>query len=246
MVTSIVPGNAGAGALGVDTRFVRSPQQGALRREDAPVQGDRVEVSAGSIAAARESVREGLNQVHQALSVGHDAQVMLVAVQGVARGGGGQADLDAALNTFSQRLDNAISQGARLVAGDDVTIQAEPGGAPVTVSGVDLRLKAEPGADDVIAVAANARADDPALAQAAQRSLETLQESMSRLIDTARSLEAHQGFLGAAEGALGVRSDIDAEGARLLALQVRQGLQSAGSASIANAEPQAVLTLFRA
>lgn len=246
MVTSIVPGNAGASALGIDTRFVRNHQQGALRREDASVQGDRVEVSGASIAAARESVREGLNQVHQALAIGHDAQVMLVAVQGLARNGGSQGELDSALSAFIQRLDSAVAQGARLVTGEDVTIQAEPGGAPVTVSGVDLRLKAEPGAEDVLVVSANAQADDPALGAAAQRSLETLQDSMSRLIDTARSLEAHQGFLGAAEGAVGARNDLDAESARLLALQVRQGLQSVGGASIANAEPQAVLTLFRA
>jgi len=111
---------------------------------------------------------------------------------------------------------------------------------------VDLRLKSEPGVTDVIGVSLEAQLDDAGLGQAVQRSLDTLQDSMNRLIDSARALEAHQGFLGAAEGAMGVRNDLDAESARLLALQVRQGLQSLGGASIANAEPQAVLTLFRA
>jgi hypothetical protein len=60
-----------------------------------------------------------------------------------------------------------------------------------------------------------------------------------------RSLEAHQGFLGAAEAA-SVRSDLDADSARLMALQVRQGLESANNLAIANTEPQAVLSLFRA
>jgi hypothetical protein len=88
--------------------------------------------------------------------------------------------------------------------------------------------------------------DDEGLPTAVQKSLEKLQEAMTRLLDAMRALEAHQGFLGAAEGAANVRSDLDADSARLLALQVRQGLEAAGSASIANVEPQAVLSLFRA
>jgi hypothetical protein len=72
--------------------------------------------------------------------------------------------------------------------------------------------------------------------------------AMSRLLDAAYSLEAHQGFLSAAAGATAsVRHDLDADGARLLALQARQGLQAlSGATPIANAEPQAVLSLFRA
>ena len=85
---------------------------------------------------------------------------------------------------------------------------------------------------------------DEATLQAAQKSMENLQAAMGRLVDSARALEAHQGFLSAAEA--GARGDFDADGARLLALQVRQGLEAAGAVSIANAEPQAVLSLFRA
>lgn len=242
MVTSIVPGATSANPLGVDARFARQQPNGAARGAEAAVLGDRVEVSGASIAAARESVRDGINQVHQALAVGHDAQAMLVA----ARGAASQADLDAILGAYQQRVDGAIAQGATLVAGQPLQIYAEPGGAPVTIAGVDLRLRTDPAATEVISLSSEAKLDDQATGQAVQRSLEALQDAMNRLIDSARALEAHQGFLGAAEGALGVRNDLDAEGARLLALQVRQGLQSVGSAPIANAEPQAVLTLFRA
>jgi hypothetical protein len=171
---------------------------------------------------------------------------MLLKAQSAARGEASQADLDAALKGFAERLDAAIARGSKLAAGEDVTVQAEPGTAPVVIGGVDLRLKAEPSADDVMAVSAEARADDPSLAQAAQRSLEHLQDAMTRLLDSVRALEAHQGFLGAVENAAGVRRDIDTDGARLLALQVRQGLEAEGAPSIANVEPQAVLTLFRA
>jgi hypothetical protein len=179
-------------------------------------------------------------QVHQALAVGHDAQAMLMSVQSIARGEGAQADLDALLSGYGQRVDAAIAQGARVAAGEDVAVQAEPDAPPVTIAGVDLRL-----GRGAILVGLGARADDSGLANAAQRSLEALQDAMTRLLDHARALEAHQGFLGAAAGAAGVRHDLDTDAARLLALQVRQGLEGAG-APIANVEPQAVLSLFRA
>lgn len=239
MVTSIVPGTTGAGALGVDTRVARPAPQ-AQRREDA-ASGDRVELTSAALTAARDSVRDGLMQVHQALALGHDAQAMLVKAQALALDPGAQAALDALLSGYQQRVDAAVAQGARVAAGEDISIQAEPNAPPVIVAGVDLRLGDGQG---VIAVPRGARIEDGGLAQAAQRSLETLQVAMGRLLDSARALEAHQGFLGAAAGATGVRHDLDADAARLLALQVRQGLEGAG-ASIANVEPQAVLSLFR-
>lgn len=244
MVSSILPGATGAGALGVETRFTRGAAP-APRREDAAPAGDRVEISAQSWSAARASVRDGLAQVHLALAVGHDAQGMLLKVQELARTGASQEDLDAVLSAFTSRLEMAIAQGGRILAGEDVTVEAEPGGAPVSVAGVDLRLKDAPGWGDVIAVPADADAANPAaLGRAAQKSLDALQGAMERLLEAARALEAHQGFLGAMEGVGGVRGDLDADGARLMALQVRQGLEAAG-APIANVEPQAVLSLFR-
>lgn len=243
MVTSIVPGGAGANALGVDAHFARGQAPAPQRREDA-MQGDRVELSAATLAQARESVRAGVAQIHEALAVGHDAQAMLVKLEARARAGD-QAELDAALKTFSQRLEGAIARGARVLAGEDVAVHAEPGSPPVTIAGADLRLKADPTFSDIIAVSANAKADDPTLAQSVQKSMGSLEAAMTRLVDQARSLEAHQGFLGAAEAAASVR-DLDADGARLLALQVRQGLEASGAGSIANVEPQAVLSLFRA
>jgi hypothetical protein len=241
MVSSIVPGATGAGALGVDGRYTRNAP-GAQRREDAQ-HADRVELTGAALAAARESVRAGIAQVQEALALGREAQAMLVKVQAAARTGA-QSDMDAVLAAFSERIDAAIAGGARLAAGEQATVQAEPGSAPVTIEGMDLRLKDEPTLADVISVSLRAQADGPGLAQAAQRSLEKLQDAMSRLVESVRALEAHQGFLDAAEGAAAVRGDLDADSARLMALQVRQGLQGAGA--IANVEPQAVLALFKA
>lgn len=245
MVSSITPGTTGASALGVDTRYSRPQSQpAALKRDD--VQGDRVELTASGLSAARESVRAGLTQLHQALVAGQDAQSMLLQAQGIARGEGDQAQLDTLLSGYAKRVEGAVSGGAAILAGGDVTVQAEPGSGPVTIHGVDLRLKAEPAENDVLQVAADAKADDADLLQKTQQSLEALQAQMERLLEQARSLESHQGVLGAAEGAAsGVRHDLDADGARLMALQVRQGLATAQTDAIANVEPQAVLALFR-
>lgn len=240
MVSSINPTNAGVTTLGAETRYTK-PQTPMQQRESA--QGDRVELTAASLNAARDSVRDGLKQVHLALALGQDAQAMLVKAQELARNGGdgAQAELATLLSGFSARVEKAMAEGARLVSGEAVNVQAEPGGAPVSVAGFDMRLVEGGG----LGVTADAKAD-PALLQAAQRGLEALQDAMSSLLDSARALEAHQGFLGAAQGVSAVRHDLDADGARLLALQVRQGLEAAPSVAIANAEPQAVLSLFRA
>ena len=244
MVSSIVPGATSAGALGVDTRYARAQHSAAEQRE-TPANADRVELSAASLASARESVREGVAALQDALALGREVMSMLLKAQDVARGEGSQADLDAALKGFTERLEAAVARGSRLAVGEDISVHAEPGAPPVVIDGVDLRLKPSPGPDDIISVSANARAD-AALAEAAERSLDRLQEAMSALLDSMRALEAHQGFLGAVENAAGVRRDLDTDGARLLALQVRQGLETAGAPAIANVEPQAVLTLFRA
>lgn len=241
MVTSIVPGTTNTAAFNVEPRNGR-PSAPTPREQNGGV-GDRVEINSATLNAARDSVRDGLMDVHQALAIGHDAQAMLLQVQALARAGGegAQSQMTELLWGFAQRLEAAIADGATLAAGGDLAVQAEPGAAPVAIGGVDLRLGGA-----IISFDQNASAADPNLAQSAQRSLETLQAAMSSLLDSARALEAHQGFLGAAQGAAGVRHDVDTDGARLLALQVRQGLQGANGAAIANVEPQAVLSLFRA
>ncbi|ANP47336.1 hypothetical protein [Candidatus Viadribacter manganicus] len=234
MVSSIVPGANNAHTLGVDTRFPRTAQ---TQRSDTAVQGDTVELSSAAISDARESVRASMSQVHEALAAGHDAQAMLVKIQALAKSGD-QAGLTDAIAAFGQRIEAAIGRGAVVLTGQDVAVQAEPGAGAVMISGVDLRL-----GGDVLLVSADAQANETTL-QSAQKAMDNLQAAMGRLVDSARALEAHQGFLGAAEA--GARGDFDADGARLMALQIRQGLASLGNVSIANAEPQAVLSLFRA
>lgn len=243
MVSSINPGAIGAGALGLPQKYERAAPTQLGRTESG---GDRIDASAW--AAARDSVRSALSLAHEALAVGHDAQAMLLQVRDLARSGAGadsQAALDGLLSGFADRVAAAIARGVRLLEGGSVAVAAEPGAEPVELEGVDLRLKPAPSAKDLIQVGAGARADDPSLAQNAQLSLDRLQGAMERLMEAARALEAHHGFLGAVEGA-GVRHNLDADAARLLALQARQGLSAVGDKPIANADPQAVLSLFRA
>ena len=251
MVSSITPNAAGANALGVDPRYARAQNGLTPQIPLSESRGDSVQIGdAAQWAAARDSVRKGLAQLGEALAAGRDVYGHLNKVASIAQSpdaDGAQSDLDDTLNALQQRVDAALDKGVGVVSGADLSIQAEPGAPGVVVQGVDLRLKDAPGMSDVITVPRNATLDDPAaLSAAAQKSIDSVQAGMERLIDSARALDAHQGFLGAAADAVsGVRTDLDADSARLTALQVRQGLDAAGGAAIANVEPQAVLSLFR-
>lgn len=235
MVSSIVPGMSGVTTGAVDARLGRIATP-ATQQESAAI-ADRIDTKA-ALNALRESVRSALQQVHQTLAIGHDAQAVLVRAQGMVRDGAGGAALSELLNGYQARVEAHIAQGARLAGGENVVVEAETG-APVTISGVDLKLNGNG------PIKLSLSADGSESATELQRALEALQPAMGRLLDAARALEAHQGFISAAEGA-GVRHDLDADGARLLALQARQGLEKAGVGAIANVEPQAVLSLFRA
>jgi len=238
MVSSIVPGATSAGALAVDTRLARSPAQGGAIRQDGSATQDRVELSGpAALAASRESVANGLAQVQQALSVARDAQTMLLKV---ADPNAGQGDVAAALRDYAVRY-SAAAQTNVLVKGQSLSVNAEPSSPPLSVSGADLSL-----GGDVLGISSNVAAGDGALSNVTPGSLDRLQGVLDKFGEASSSLRAHQGFLGAAQNANNNVSDLNADSARLLALQVRQGLEAASSRPIANVEPQAVLALFRA
>jgi hypothetical protein len=241
MVSSIVPGTAGAGALGVDTRFNRHHANAAQTNDGNASAGDRVDVSGPAAwAAARDSVNTGLSQLEAAMAAGRDAQNMLLSAQSA----GSQSDLDALLQNYSSSIGSAISGGAVLVGGGAISVQAEPGAAPLAINGANLQLGADGG---VLSLTSDAQLSDPAFQSQVQSSLDAVQGMLQRYGDAARGLQAHQGFIGAVNDVnANVRTDLDADGARLLALQVRQGLETTGVGAIANVEPQAVLSLFRA
>lgn len=241
MVSSINP--SATSALGAEQRYLHAKNNNTPQAGENAPRADRVEIGdAAAWSAARESVRQGLAQLGTALAAGRDVIDLLSQIQSIAEGApddpaAAQTKLDDSLAKLRQRIDDALANGARVLAGEDVSIQAEPGAPAVTVAGANLNFDIPTTVDDPAALSA-----------AALRAREAVQGAMDRFFDAVRALNAHQGFLGAIEGAAsaGVRADLDADAARLLALKVRQGLDAAGGASIANVEPQAVLSLFRA
>lgn len=247
MVNSVAPG-----ALGVNPSsiFATEPRHGRASSDadavDTASKTDSVSLSRAPLSSARVSVIEALRQVELAREVAREAQALLVAVQGAGQGEGSQAALDQALATYAQKVELARADGGVLLVGEDVPVQAEPGASGLVIGGADLQLKVRPSEGGIIQVPLNARAGDPSTAAAAQVSLDRLQAVVGRLSDSAKALEAHERVLSVAEAGVGARVDLNADSARLMALQVRQGLEQAPSVSIANSEPQAVLALFRA
>lgn len=243
MVSHIVPGSsAGANALGVDPRLGRRPTPGGTISENKSGAPDRVEISGpAALAAARESVANGLASVQQALQIARDGQTMLLKVQGlIGDANASQADLSQTLGEFASSFE-AAAQSNALVKGHDISVNADPGSPPLAIRGADLSL-----GGDILGVASDASISDSALSGLAQDGLDRLQGVMEQLGEASSALAAHQGFLGAAQNAVSGVTDLNADSARLLALQVRQGLEAASGRAIANVEPQAVLALFRA
>jgi len=247
MVNSVAPGALGVNPSSVFAADQRHARVGAgVEALDDAVKSDSVSLTRAPLTNARESVREALRQVDLARELARDAQTLLVTAQSAARGEASQSDLDEALAGYARKVDVARADGGVLLAGEDVAVQAEPGAGALVIGGADLQIKANPSDGGIIQLSLSAKADDASTVGAVQASLDRLQAVVGRLSESGKALEAHDRLLGAAETAIGVRGDLNADSARLMALQVRQGLEQAPGVSIANAEPQSVLALFRA
>ncbi|MDX2233641.1 MAG: hypothetical protein NW200_04005 [Hyphomonadaceae bacterium] len=214
------------------------------------------------VLAAREDVAEARDGIDFAIAVARQVRALLGEARDAAQRAADPATPDAAraaddvafraaLQQVGQVVDAAIADGAPLIAGDALSVQADPDSdAAVAVAGLDLRLKSAVTGEEALLLTRGASVADRVSAQesvrAAETSLARLDAGLRRLdADNAR-LAQHDGILKALDGALGAAAapDLDADGARLLALQVRQDLSRA-SAPIANAKPNAVLSLFR-
>ncbi|MES1201037.1 MAG: hypothetical protein ABUS57_06265 [Pseudomonadota bacterium] len=240
MVSSITPGTTGGLAqLGVDPRFTQQRHRTAANDSGAGAQTDQVQLSdAATWRAVAESVGVGLDQVRDTLSLGDEAKDFLAQVQALSGSDApdAQEQLKETVQAFAARVNDAVKGGLVLAAGQDLSVQGEPGASPFNIAGLDLR----PGGS-VISIGEDAQVS-PALGEAARTSRAALNSGLDRLSDAARSLTAHQGFLSAVSFN-GVRTDLDADSARLLALQVKQGLSSlAGGVS---GDPAGVLALFK-
>ncbi|MBI1188061.1 MAG: hypothetical protein GC206_12170 [Alphaproteobacteria bacterium] len=198
--------------------------------------------------AARESARLALADLDLTLSAGNAAAALAAQIGDAARANDA-ALVASLLEEFRAGVSSAIEAGGSGAAGAVVRVQIEADAPPFEIAGLDLRVKAEAGERAAVQFTTSSGAASPddaaAVARAADETLARIQAELTRLRGAAQRLETHDAFLAAAEGALagGVRADLNAETARLLALQVRQGLV-AGAGAIATANPESVLGLF--
>lgn len=157
----------------------------------------------------------------------------------------------AALQKIGLAVDAAVADGAPLLAGGALRIDADPDSdAHHEVAGLDIRLKSAVTGEEALLLTRGASVADRTgaedAARAADRSLARIDAGLRRLGGDSARLDQHDRLLGALDTALAqsVEPDLGAEAARLLALQVRQDL-AGGAGPVANARPNAVLALFR-
>jgi flagellin len=154
------------------------------------------------------------------------------------------SDARAALNAGFQ---SGLSQiGAAVSAAGVDGVNLIDGSASSQTSGGLATFDFSPGGP-VIGVRANASLSDPAtaasLADQLQTALGNVGQAVGTLTDQADAMQGDfAGLIGASSA--GVDPSLDADGARLAALQVQQQL-SAGSGAIGNQGTASILALFR-
>ncbi|MBT9445768.1 MAG: hypothetical protein IV086_08730 [Hyphomonadaceae bacterium] len=157
----------------------------------------------------------------------------------------------ALVQELTKLVDSAIGRGGALLTGASVPVAADPDSAQdLEVAGLDLRIKARAGEDDAIRLTTASTISTidgaQAAARAADESIARIDAGLRRIESGTARLDGHDRLLSALDNALAahVRTDFDADAARLIALQVKQELSRASS-PIASAAPSSVLALFR-
>lgn len=267
MVTNVTAPSAPATTLVQTTPSARSV--GVAAQESAkPQRASAVSVDPAhleyrdDVLAAREDVADARDGIDFAIAAARQARSALAEARDLALRAADPAAPDAArvagdvafrasVQQLGQIVDGAIADGAPLLAGDALSVQADPDSeAAIDIAGLDLRLKSAVTGEEALLLTRGASIADLTSAgesaRAADTSLARLDAGLRRLDAEANRLSQHDRVLGALDAALAadVAPDLDADAARLLALQVRQDL-SQSTAPIANAKPNAVLSLFR-
>jgi flagellin len=214
------------------------------------------------VRLVREDIADARAGLDWALAVIREARSALIEARDVALRAADPAAPDAAraahdvafrsaLQKLGMAVDAALAEGAPLLAGEALAVEADPDSdAAHAIAGLDIRLKAAVTGEEALLLTRGASVADRAgaeqSAQAADRSLQRIDAGVRRLEGEGARLDQHGRLLGALHAALAqqVEPDLGAEAARLMALQVRQELAGA-NAPIANARPNALLALFR-
>lgn len=214
------------------------------------------------VQASREDVAAARSALDLFIAVAREARSLLLEARDLALRAADPATPDAAraaqdvpfkalVQELAQIVDGAIGKGAASLAGVSIPVDADPDGAQdLEIPGLDLRLKNKTGDQDALRLTTSStiatRTDAEAAARAADESIARIDAGLRRVEAGAARLDGHDSLLSALDAALAssVRVDLDADAARLIALQVRQDL-SKSSSPIANATPSTVLALFR-
>jgi len=158
-------------------------------------------------------------------------------------------DFKSVLGQIASTVAQASFDGVNLLDGESLAGLNLPAsaGAGLSLSAQNLTL-----GGPIVTLAATSSLGTPSAAASAladvTNSLSNIETALKALSDQASQISAHGSILGQLSGALQAgttaNGSADADGARLLALQVQQQL-GAQSQPIANQSPQLVLSLFR-
>jgi hypothetical protein len=229
-MVNIVSTNANPATLALsEQRAARTDRNVAANQQSAaaPVR-DEAALDSAWLEARRQTF-DALTALDSAIAGGREALGLLGQLGAALRGQ--DNDAASALNdAVRAALSDAGEAGAGLLAGDDLLVQLDADAAGLRVEGLDFSAGL-PGALSAGAVDQTYAAWESALASWGAAS---------------RRLQTHASVLGAVTSAAGggARDDLDADGARLLALQVSQTLKGLDG-SIVSARPSSVLSLFR-
>ena len=234
MASSISPLGSSPGLASVGLAQPQRSRAEGEERSAAPAPA--VETEIPSWRGARDAARSG--QATLALSAAAARQLAGRLDEIAAAARDGRAEDAASLSAEAKdQVAVAIQAGATLVGGQ--SLRLELGGQPLVIDGADLQFEAPPRG----LLSAPGIADT--LASAATQAAAQARDLATQWDKAAQRVSAHEGVLAAADKlGQGAARDLDADGARLMALQVRQSMADSGLA-IANSDPQAILALFK-
>lgn len=209
-------------------------------------------VSIGDVAiAAGESISDLLIEMREKATAAMDPSIDTFSRQAF------DSDFKSLMEQVSVIIDNAEFDGANLLNGsltNGIAFLADADATrTVTLGAQDMSITATPGANAIFAVPEGASLGSASLAgtvvSQVQATLDNVNQALANLGSDLKKMEAHRTFVGKLTDSLneGVGNLVDAdmakESARLQALQVKQQL-GVQALSIANSEPQIILSLF--
>ncbi|MGJ3230582.1 MAG: flagellin [Oceanicaulis sp.] len=209
-------------------------------------------VSIGDVAiAAGESISDLLIEMREKATAAMDPSIDTFSRQAF------DSDFKALMEQISVIIDNAEFDGANLLNGsltNGIAFLADADASrTVTLAAQDLSIAATPATGAIFTIPSGASLGTASLAGQVvaqiQSTLDNVNQALANLGSDLKKMEAHRTFVGKLMDSLneGVGNLVDAdmakESARLQALQVKQQL-GVQALSIANSEPQIILSLF--